>query len=377
VEKTQISLIGCKEYEYGLLDQSLQRTLDLLGGIKNYVSPGEKILVKPNLLRPAKPEQAVTTHPLILQCIIEKLHDHGCETIIADSPGGPLNKPYLKRAYKEAGYIKVAEATGSELNYNTSTKLISSPNGKLIKAFDMIEVYDNVDGIISLPKFKTHVLTGITCAVKNLFGLIPGLKKPGYHKKLRDVTDFSEMLLDLNNLVKPRLSIVDAVTGMEGQGPNAGKPREIGLLMGGVETTALDMIASEITGITLDDISTLKAAKNRGYPETNMNNIEILGENLKDYIQKDFIHPKMGGNNILMNLLSSITTRFLIQYPQTTKACTACKICVNNCPMKTIKIKDNKAEIELKKCIRCYCCHEMCPHHAIKLKSTIIGRYIT
>ncbi|MFH1403495.1 MAG: DUF362 domain-containing protein [Candidatus Altiarchaeota archaeon] len=373
--KPTVSLSECGDYTNDNVTASVEKSINLLGGIDKFVTKGERILVKPNLLRNSRPDEAIITHPSVVRAVVKALIDAGCEVIIGDSPGGPLNKTYLKMVYKSAGYDKIAVETGARLNYDTSEILVSNPDGMLIKAFDLMGVYGEVDGVVSIPKLKTHMLTGITCANKNLFGLIPGLKKPGYHSKLHNVGEFSEMLVDLARLVKPRLTVIDAVEGMEGQGPNQGEVRKIGLIITGEDVFALDLIVSHIMGMNPARVSTLKAAMSRGLVSDKIYDVRVMGGNIGDYVMPDFKHAVKGGWSIMSFLVPF--SRYMIQTPKSNEKCVGCGICAQNCPVNAIEVSDGHARMDLSKCIRCYCCHELCPHNAVDLNKSLIGRLLS
>ena len=155
----------------------------------------------------------------------------------------------MRVAYRVAGWEAVAEETGARLSYDFAGVQKPSPDGKLVKRFDLLEEVAGADCVITIPKLKTHGLMRFTGATKILFGVVPGMIKLGYHSKLQNPGDFAEMLLDLLTLVRPRLAVMDAVVGMEGKGPAGGRPRQIGAIMASADSVALDAAAVSLVGM--------------------------------------------------------------------------------------------------------------------------------
>jgi ferredoxin len=279
------------------------------------------------------------------------------------------------------------EATGAELNFDTTYKPVSFLKGKLIKHFDVISPVLMADGVLNQCKLKTHMFMSITGAVKNNFGVIPGLAKPGYHANLWDKNHFADMLLDLAEYVSPRLSIMDAVTGMEGDGPGvSGTPRRIGLLLGSKNPLALDVVASEIIGLPLAQNPLLTAAARRGLPAS-IEEIDVIGADISKIRISDYRLPATVAD---MSFASHLTwwqkplepyiRNWLSQAPQVAdETCIGCGICRDSCPKSAITIvkKQRKyAHIDEKVCIRCYCCHELCPEGAVDLRRSFMHRVL-
>ena len=142
--------------------------------------------------------------------------------MICDSPGGALHKEAVLRSlYEKTGMAAAAAAAGAELSMDSSTRTVSLPEGKVLRQAEIITPVAEADGVIDLCKMKTHVLMSMTGAVKNLFGVIPGLSKVGYHATHPDHETFADVLLDLTGYVKPRLSLMDGILAMEGDGPGS------------------------------------------------------------------------------------------------------------------------------------------------------------
>ncbi|WP_461247571.1 DUF362 domain-containing protein [Treponema sp. R6D11] len=382
--KTDVYIVKCESYEKA--DEKINRLLDMMGGIGQFAKKGEKITLKANLLGAVPPEKAVSTHPSIVAAIGKLAKKEGAIPLIADSPGSGYlyNEATLKKLYKTCGMYDAAEQAGIDVNMDTGHEKVSFPQGKLMKQIDVINPITHADGVFNLCKMKTHLYMHVTGAVKNHFGIIPGLSKVGFHAKLISKEHFADMLLDLSLYVAPRLSIMDAVLAMEGEGPGAsGTPRQVGLLLASTSPLALDVVAGEIMGLPYDHNPVLMAAKRRELSPYKIEDVNVIGEDLSELKILDYKFPStvkgfsktVEKNPLVRNILKSALTK----YPVVSKTrCISCGMCATACPQKMITLIDKqgkkKADINLKECIRCFCCHELCPHKAIDLKSKFIAK---
>lgn len=369
-----VSVVKCNDYDIFNVKRSLKKSFDLIGGIGKFVKKDESVLLKCNLLASAKKERAVTTHPAFVEALIILLRESGIRKIaIGDSPG----LESAEQVAKSVGLYEVCKKNKVEIiDLKTSGTKVSEKNRR-IKRFTLAKELDNFDRIINLPKMKTHSLTVFTGAVKNLFGCVPGRVKAGFHVRLQHPLEFSDMLIDLYDTIKPDLSIMDAIVGMEGNGPYSGIPKKVGLILASENAIALDRIACSI--FSLKNVPLFKAALSRGIKESVMDNIDIKGENLKDVSLKEVKHAKI---SIITKLPSFITKTFqkiLFRYPSVNACnCISCGKCKKMCPADAIKIEpeektDKKVpHFDYRKCIRCYCCHEICPKEAIVLKKPLL-----
>lgn len=376
-----VSIESCKDYKIDNVTETINNCLKHLGGIEEFVKPGQKVLLKPNLLSAYLPEKAVTTHPAIVEATTKLIQEAGGEVIIADSPGVgiPYREVTMRKIYRTTGILEMAKKTGAQLNWDFSHKEMPFPAGKLIKRFEIISPVLDSDVIISLPKLKAHVLTAYTGAVKNLFGVIPGFFKPGYHVKLQTPEQFSLMLLDLLSFIKPSLVIMDGVVGLEGDGPGVkGNPREIGVILASRSSLATDFIASQIVGFKPSEIPVLKSAIELSL----IKEVKTLGASADKVKIKKFKLPKMTLERVVVSDLTFIK-RLIYPYAKSAltlkpkiikNRCTACKLCVKSCSQDAIAIVDERANVDHDKCIRCYCCHELCPERAIELRQSLLAR---
>jgi len=378
----KVSIVRCTNYNLEQVEKALKKNLNLLGGISYFVKPGQRVCLKVNLLLPAMPKQAVTTHPTLIEAMVNLIREAGGRPFIAYSPGGgvPYTEEGLRRVYQKTGLLNLADRIGVELNWDTTSTKVSFPEGKMIKQLDIIKPVLDADVVIGMPKLKSHMFTTFTGATKILFGVVPGLTKSDYHAKLPDVESFAEMLLDIIAFVKPALFVMDGVIGIEGDGPSLhGTPRQIGLLLASSDAVALDVVASQVIGIDPERIPMLKMAKARGWWDGFLQHIEIVGCPIEEVVIQDFKLPQgslkaQSFKRMFLYFFKHVLALYPV--PQYGK-CVACGNCVRGCPQKAISIVNKLAVVDYNKCIRCYCCHEFCPEGAIELKYFWLGRMVS
>lgn len=378
-----VSLRKCNDYEYENIKKSIEMMLDDLGGIEKFVSKNSKVLIKPNLLMKKRPEEATTTHPMVVKVLCEKLLKLNCEVIIGDSPGGPYTVSSLKGIYKSSGMKDVADELGVTLNYDISDAKVENDSANALKYMDIITPITEVDHIINICKFKTHGMATFTGGVKNLYGCIAGLKKAEIHYRFPTEELFcEEVLLDICSYVNPTLTIMDGVVGMEGDGPSAGIPRHIGVMLASQSPYALDAVACKIINLNSDKVPTLRGSIKRGYIKEDLSDIKVLGEDIEKLIINDFKIPSTSKDfrllkSSLPKFLHEPITRIITPKPVVRhKDCIKCGKCIQACPAKVMSFNENKVTINLDNCIRCYCCHELCPKKAVDIKRNFIFKLI-
>ncbi len=326
---------------------------------------GKTVLLKPNILSDSLPEKAITTHPLVVKEIILILKDKGAKRIlVGDSPGMQVGKfdPV------NSGIKAVAEETGAEIvDFRENTR-VHTINGIRVP---MTTIIDEVDIVISVAKFKTHQFLSATGAVKNMFGLVPGLQKSPMHLKARSPEEFARLIIGIYSEAHVDYAFMDAIVGMEGSGPTNGQPRHVGLLLGSENPFALDKAEAVIMGYRsvpiIDEAERIvKGISDAEYP--------LLSP--KKLVISDFVRIPEGKKTTMKTLfIPNILSRIGIQtdgrpYPKFIHdKCKHCNKCINICPAKAIVMKNGNVKLTKRKCIRCYCCHEMCPFDAIKVNS--------
>lgn len=372
--KSKVALVKCDTYEYSQVKQAVEQGISLLGEWDKFVSPGEKILLKPNLLAPEPPEKCVTTHPAVFRAAAEALLSKGAKVSYGDSPA--MNTP--ERVAKKSGIFDAGEGLGLELADFKQGKTIFFQEGVQNKKFYIANGVLESDGIISLPKLKTHGLVKLTGAIKNQFGCIPGVLKGEFHVKLPDINDFARMLIDLNCLLKPRLFIMDGIMAMEGNGPRGGRPRKMGVLLFSADPVALDATVSRMVNVNPETIPTIRMGEKLGLGKYKKEDIDILGDSISNIICTTF---DSGKSSSIMSMNTKWLRNLMIPRPEIEETkCIQCGICVNMCPLKPGAVdwfKDDKSlppVYDYNRCIRCYCCQELCPEGAISLKSPRLSR---
>ena len=386
MEETQVYAASCPDYEQA--EACIRALVEQMGGMGRFVRPGERIVLKANLLRAAPPESAICTHPAVVEAVARLVKEAGGTPVICDSPGGALHKEAVLRSlYEKTGMAAAAAAAGAELALDPSTRTVSLPEGKVLRQAEIITPVAEADGVIDLCKMKTHVLMSMTGAVKNLFGVIPGLSKVGYHATHPDHATFADVLLDLTGYVKPRLSLMDGILAMEGDGPgSSGTPRQAGLLLAAANPLALDTAAGAIMNLPRQDNPVLLAAERRGLTPCRMEDVELIGGTVEELRMADYKFPASTKSN-LMDFLGPLARpaerlckKALSQTPRIDGAkCVGCGICAKSCPGQAIAMTapGKKARISQKACIHCYCCHELCPQRAVELHQSWLGRLLT
>ncbi|MBC8199920.1 MAG: DUF362 domain-containing protein [Desulfobacterales bacterium] len=353
-------------YNYETLKPILFEMIDALSG--NCIKRHDRVLIKPNLLLPAKPEKAILTHPLIVRIVAEYILNKGGCVQISDSPAiGSFEK-----ILKEGGYKKVLNGLDVEFKeFKTSVKVdIGEPFGSIDIAKDAVEA----DVVINLAKLKTHSQMLLTIGVKNLFGCIVGLKKPEWHfKSGTDREIFAKLLVQIYNAIKPSITIIDGILAMEGQGPGkSGIPRHLGIVVGSNNAPAADMAICSMLGIEPDNLLTVKEAKKSGL--TN-NNLYISGD---FYMVNDFLLPARTSLMLGPKLFHKFMRKYLLQRPVTDNhICQLCGECWQYCPTKAITKQEKGIDFDYDRCIRCYCCIEVCPHGALRSAEPLPGKILS
>jgi len=371
---SRVSLVKCKSYEPSLVQGAIRKAIDLLGGISNFIKPQSRVLVKPNLLMAKEPEFGITTHPEVVRAVIKILKQINCAIIVGDGPnvwGNQAEKVKVDEVYEKSGMRRICQ--------EEKVELIRFDRRHWYEKFPLTTWVDNCDYILNLPKFKTHDLTILTGAIKNLFGLIPGTYKTELHKKYFAAEDFSKILVDIYEKTKPALTIIDAIVAMEGNGPGtSGKLRNVGLILAGNDCVALDSILALIMGLKPLDILTTKEAAGRGLGTVDLNSIQILGEELKDIIGSPFLLPTTSPlRKKIPRPIINLAKKFIRYYPYVEQNnCIQCAACIQACPNKIISMKNDRIIFDYSKCIACFCCQEVCPASAIKVKKSLLAKII-
>ena len=373
---SRVALVACPSYEPEMLEGALRRGLSLLGGIDSFISWGERILIKPNLLSAAPPSRAVCTHPMVFEVLCRILSDAGASIRYGDSPG--FGTP--QATIKATGYWGVADRFGAVMADFTSQIKIDHPRGSLLKSMVLCPAVQECDAIISVSKLKTHGLTRMTGAVKNCFGCVPGLLKGEYHLRMPDIRHFSRALLDICSRVSPRLHIMDAVVAMSGNGPRSGDPCPLGALLLSRDAVALDRAACRLIHLPAHTVPTITSALS--VENCVEDDLDLAGDDMSTLSRPDFDIPRTSVDVLASRrhfpqfLKRHVSPKPLID----PRLCSRCGICERICPVspKAMIRPDahHPPRADMDHCIRCYCCQELCPSGAIRLETPWLGRLI-
>lgn len=361
----KVALQRVADYRREQVQEGLVRLLEPLGGMRRFVKPGERVLIKPNLLSAKPPEAAVTTHPEVLRAVIVLVQQAGGTAMVGDSPGIGSARKVAERS----GMLRVIEETGAQFLPFIETAQVSG--GGTFRQFELAKPYLEADRLINLPKLKTHEMMTMTCCVKNLFGAIVGTQKAAWHLKAgADKELFAGMLLEVYRLREPDLNIVDAIVAMEGNGPGSGDPCRVGLLLAGDNAVAVDTIAAEIAGIPKKLLYVENAARRLGLPGSERDLIDCCGLSSNEALCRPFRLPHL--SDVQFGLPGFLKNRLRNQFtsrPEVEEGkCELCSICVKACPPAAIRVAGGRLRFDYQRCIRCFCCRELCPHAALRLK---------
>src|SRR4030042_7080505 len=362
--KSTVSIVRCQNYDEEKVLSALRQSIDLIGGIQTFVKEGSRVLLKPNLLYGKSPEKAVTTHPSILRGMIQIVREAGGIPFIGDSP----SVGSLMKTAEKAGIKAVSDEMKCPLVEFDKPVLPRKGGGKIFKQLEIDQTVLEADVIINLPKFKTHSLTLLTLGVKNLFGCVPGPRKALWHLKAGDDRKFfAQVLVDIYQVIQPSLTILDGIVGMEGNGPNSGRPIPLELILASGDSLSLDQIVCDLLKIPRKSLLTNRVAFEQGMGK---DEVEVFGEGVEDVKIPKFQFPSLSQIDWgLPGFLSRALKNALTSKPVISEEiCKNCDQCAKICPPNALVRKGKNLFFDYKQCIRCFCCLEVCPEGAILIK---------
>lgn len=385
------SIVKCPGYNPDELFSKVKEAIELIGGIEKFIGPGSKVLLKPNLLMAEEPERAITTHPEFARAVIKILKGIHCKVYVGDSPsvfGGQIED--ILNVYERTGIKRIALEENVELVtfkerfippfLPAGADQAAERAGLIHNPIPLANWIKECDYVVNLPKLKTHSFMVITAGVKNLFGLVPGTAKLEAHKNFYQPEKFAGMLLDIYEIVRPALTIIDAIQGMEGDGPaTSGIKRDFGFILAASDALAADTVLAKIMHLKSQVIYTNQEAMRRKLPAADLDNIEFKGKDAASFGIADIKLPKVSLKQALAYRLPAPLAHFLKKmlyfHPKIdSDACRLCEACVKNCPQKTMSNKDGRIVIDYTQCISCFCCQEVCPYAAIGTKKSFLAK---
>jgi len=377
--RSKVALVRCGSYEPDAVYRAVRRGLELIGGAAALVKPGERIVLKPNVLIGVDPGKGVSTHPSVFRAVGRLLVESGAQVTYGDSPSfGPAGV-HMRRC----GLAQAADELGIRLADFDSGRTVSHGEGLLIKSLVIANGVLDADGLVNLPKLKTHPLTRLTGAVKNQFGCIPGLLKSRFHVTLPDPFDFAAMLVDVNTAARPRFVAMDGIMAMEGNGPRSGTMRKLEVLLFSTDPVALDATACRIINVDPGVVPTSALGEKAGLGRYRADDIELAGDALEPFVCRDFDVIRAPQEHPGRSRVKTFIKNRTCERPEIDRArCNACGSCIRMCPVDPKAVdwrrgaqKEPPAH-SYDRCIRCFCCQESCPEGAISARSTLLGRLV-
>lgn len=371
---SRVALLGCADYGSPGLELAVAEAVELCfekgGGLGDLVRPGDRVLIKPNLLGAHEAAKRITTDPSIVAAVARLVLDHGGRPFISDSPA----LASFKRAAAQSGLARVAGELGIAIAPFNESLNVTPPAPAVHRSLEIARQALEADAVINLPKLKTHAQMLLTLGVKNIFGTVVAQRKAEWHFMAGvDRLAFASLLLDVFRCVAPGLTLLDGVWGMEGRGPANGRPRQVGLIAASRDALAMDLAVCELLGAPLKRFPLYLAARQRGLlPDS----LEIVGQDLARLVVPGFELPELDSMAVLPGFLSGLMRRRLVSKPMQQAECSRCGGCVEICPVQAVSLAGAGVEFDYDRCIRCYCCQEVCASDAIGFKRGLMLRLL-
>jgi len=364
----KVAVLKCESYGPAVYD-TVSKALDAIHAAELF-KKGMRVLIKPNVVSPSSPLKAVNTHPSVIDAICRYVSRFDAKIFIGDSSGVSARHGTY-RAFEKSGLVRVAQKWDAELiNFDKEPRvIINNDHSVLLKHMPVPKRLLQMDLIINACKLKTHIFTGYTGAVKNMFGVLPGRSKIHAHVISGDAKLLSDILLDIYLTIMPHLTVMDGIIGMEGNGPRKGKAKKTGLILASKDGIALDIVASRIIGFKPHELELLKSIRKR---KLTPRGVKIIGlRNAKITYKKPLTYF-----GCYKRIAQFLIEKQRLHLAVDKRICEQCGKCIAACPQGAIKRGSNYPTFNPKKCIMCYSCHEVCPYKAIMLTKPWAARVI-
>ena len=346
--------------------QDCQAAVDRAFDLFPVAMTGRKVCIKPNVLRAASPEEGITTHPAVLEAVVRAVEARQPASIVVGDNGGMMAYGANESCFARCGLTEASRGHYKNIGWEAvEMPFDQAYGGKVRISKDIAEA----DVFISLPKFKTHGLTCLSGAIKNSYGLLLGAQKAQFHKLSGNPAGFHDMLPMVYALRVPDLIIMDAVLGMQGNGPASTDLRYIGRILAADNGVALDAVVARMMGVDPARLGFLRKAKAMGFGDYDEEAITLDGAFRPI---DDFKTPPLDDKEIVAHRvgLTNLVAERLARRPQADPdKCTACGICVEQCPVHALAFQGAIPVVDAAVCIACYCCQEMCPEKAMTLEN--------
>lgn len=378
---SKVIIKKCDEYILDDIKNKISDSLEELGGITNLIPLNANIFIKCNCVGPFDKDLGITTHPTIVEAVLQLIKTRTNNIIIGDNPA----TRDITYTLKKNGIYDILLKENVKIVNGKDTKKIYNSKAKIYNEFEVSKEMVEADVLINLPKLKTHSLAYMTCAEKNFFGFIYGLDKAGWHVKTSNPLEFGEAINDLYGAIletyhnKIIINICDGILGLEGEGPSSGGiKKQANAIVTSLDAVSLDRVVCELVHLDYKKCFITNIASTRKYGEGNLEDITIIGNQLDEFSDIKFKAPKDSLSNVGLRFLKFKPLRnILLEHPKiNTNLCIKCGECAKICPPHTMVIKKGKyPKLNQTKCIRCWCCGEVCPQNAIKKsKRPLLGR---
>jgi len=346
---------------YGTAREAVERAFELFP----LELEGRRVLIKPNVLRASGAEEGIATHPAVLRAVVDKVEGmRPGELVVGDNPG-LFNYGDNEESFRRTGLMEAAG--GYYVNIGNDARELPFDPGYMPRVSVSSAVLD-ADVVISLPRFKTHGLTVVTGAVKNSYGILPGAQKAKLHRAAGNAERFHDVVVKVFQLRVPDLFIMDAVVGMEGNGPASPDLRDVGKIMASDDAVAMDAVMAYMMGCDPGKLRFLRRAREEELGDYDLDRIDVIGELA---VMPDYKLPPLGGEALLGNedIQAMIHGKTVLAPEADPELCTGCCTCVDQCPVSALSMTEEEIpRVDEESCIGCFCCQEICPEKAITLQ---------